>query len=62
MKLKQVTGREFIVPLEKDDLEFTKSPAHILKIVHDWDPDHIPSVREHRSIRPRLTTDPHLLM
>ncbi|KAM7538970.1 hypothetical protein Aperf_G00000057777 [Anoplocephala perfoliata] len=62
MKLKQVTGREFIVPLEKDDLECTKSPAHILKIVHDWDPDHIPSVKEHRSIRPRLITDPHLLI
>ncbi|KAL5105243.1 Ryanodine receptor 2 [Taenia crassiceps] len=62
MKLKQVTGREFIVPLEKDDLEVTKSPAHILKIVYDWDPDHIPAVKEHRSIRPKLITDPYLLM
>lgn len=62
MKLKEVTGREFIVPLDKDEIESTKSPAHILKIVYDWDPDHIPSVKEHCSIRPRLITDPHLLM
>ncbi|VUZ49839.1 unnamed protein product, partial [Hymenolepis diminuta] len=62
MKLKEVTGREFIVPLDKDEIESTKSPSHILKIVYDWDPDHIPSVKEHCSIRPRLITDPHLLM
>eukprot|EP00108_Taenia_solium_P001407 TsM_000688100 transcript=TsM_000688100 gene=TsM_000688100 len=62
MKLKQVTGREFIVPLENDDLEVTKSPAHVLKIVYDWDPDHIPAVKEHRSIRPKLITDPCLLI
>uniref|UniRef100_A0A0R3WJP3 B30.2/SPRY domain-containing protein n=1 Tax=Hydatigena taeniaeformis TaxID=6205 RepID=A0A0R3WJP3_HYDTA len=62
MKLKQVTGREFIVPLEKDDLDVSKSPAHVLKIVYDWDPDHIPAVKEHRSIRPKLITDPYLLI
>uniref|UniRef100_A0A5K3EZT7 EF-hand domain-containing protein n=2 Tax=Mesocestoides corti TaxID=53468 RepID=A0A5K3EZT7_MESCO len=62
MKLKQVTGREFIVPLEKDDLDVQKTPEHVLKIVHDWDPDHIPAVTEHRSIRPKLITDPHLLI
>ncbi len=62
MKLKQVTGREFIVPLEREELEVNKNPSQILKIVHEWDPDHIPAVNEHRSIRPKLITDPQLLM
>ncbi|VDL92644.1 unnamed protein product [Schistocephalus solidus] len=62
MKLKKVTGREFIVPLEKDQLEPRKSRSKLLEAVNGWDPDHIPAVNEHRSIRPELVTDPHLLI
>ncbi|VDN13348.1 unnamed protein product [Dibothriocephalus latus] len=62
MKLKKVTGREFIVPLDKDQLETKKSRSKLLEAIIGWDPDHVPAVNEHRSIRPELVTDPHLLI
>nr|VZI27969.1 unnamed protein product [Spirometra erinaceieuropaei] len=62
MKLKKVTGREFIVPLEREQLETKKSRSKLLEAITGWDPDHVPAVNEHRSIRPELITDPHLLI
>lgn len=72
VKLKQVTGREFIVPLsvlentnKQESLDFGVSEN--VDDLDDYDDgecdlDKIPSVSEHVSIRPALKTDPHLLM
>ncbi|TPP59596.1 Ryanodine receptor 44F [Fasciola gigantica] len=71
VKLKQVTGREFIVPLSvlgstnnRQSLDFGVSDLNDLDEDNDeeFDMDRIPAVSEHVSIRPALKTDPHLLI
>ncbi|KAF7261042.1 hypothetical protein EG68_01789 [Paragonimus skrjabini miyazakii] len=70
VKLKEVTGKEFIVPLmrtglTKPELLGTGSPEELDledQGPEDHDFDRIPAVREHVSIRPSLKTDPHLLI
>ncbi|KAA3679890.1 ryanodine receptor 2 [Paragonimus westermani] len=70
VKLKEVTGKEFIVPLlrtglTKPELLGAGSPEELDledQGPEDHDFDRIPAVREHVSIRPSLKTDPHLLI
>ncbi|TGZ67043.1 hypothetical protein CRM22_004998 [Opisthorchis felineus] len=73
VKLKQVTGKEFIVPLVRQDkskpeLLSMGSPEELTREEdaeegpESFDFDRIPAVSEHVSIRPRLKTDPHLLI
>ncbi|CAI2723066.1 unnamed protein product [Schistosoma spindalis] len=78
VKLKQVTGKEFIVPMFKTEpkpkkyiFDFDERTGELdgKKINDDggkeddeYDFDRIPAVEEHISIRPELKTDPHLLI
>ncbi|CAH8435934.1 unnamed protein product [Heterobilharzia americana] len=78
VKLKQVTGKEFIVPMFKNEprqksiFDFDEQTAEggDKELVggrgeeeeEDYDLDRIPAVEEHVSIRPELKTDPHLLI
>ncbi|VDP80904.1 unnamed protein product [Echinostoma caproni] len=70
VKLKQVTGREFIVPLNVlgaskiESLDYGLSDELVDEEGDEahCDLDRIPAVTEHVSIRPALKTDPHLLI
>ncbi|VEL26630.1 unnamed protein product [Protopolystoma xenopodis] len=62
VKMKQVTGQEYLVPLDRDKLLNPKPTGRPEDFLQNLDLDKIPSVSEHISIRPDLHMDPHLLL